>query len=79
MHHHAYAWKHQGQGCIIDCADKQNALGHNTVPLYSVSSIHLYLLIILHCKLVSNNWHDLGQVELEPCDVWKQQSHDVLV
>jgi hypothetical protein len=33
----------------------------------------------LHWKLVSNNCCDLGQVEMESCDVWKQQSRDVLV
>jgi hypothetical protein len=32
MHYHANGWKHRGHGWIIDCADKQNALGHNTVP-----------------------------------------------
>jgi hypothetical protein len=39
--------------------------------------MNLCFLIELHWKLVSNNCRDLGQVELEPCDVWKQQSQDV--
>jgi Na+/H+ antiporter NhaC len=51
---------------------------HSTVPLYLFSG--LFLLELQACKsgkcLITGG---IVQVEVEPCDVWKQQSQDVLV
>jgi len=42
--------------------------------------VDLLLLELQSCKSqASNNMCGLVQVEVEPCDVWKQQSQDVLV
>jgi hypothetical protein len=65
--------------CVFKkCLNKE----YSTVVLNLLSRFVLTTITSLQKQnsvTVSNNWCGIVQVEVEPCDVWKQQSQDVLV